>query len=192
MHADPSWPFIAASGHPLLSALWEIIVHGALAAFVVSPLAWRSRARWRLLALAFVGGIVLDLDHAIAAGSFSPAAMEELGRRPPTHSLLFALALSLTGLALVRSRQVAWGILAVLASHIFFDAAGGGVRWLYPLAEPESIPWAVCPAAILVLFATSWIVARAGAGDPSLPSGVLVNADPGDEHAGGELGRRVG
>jgi membrane-bound metal-dependent hydrolase YbcI (DUF457 family) len=192
MHADPSWPFIASPNHPLLSALWEILAHGTLAAFVVSPLVWRSPARRRLLALAFVGGIVLDLDHAIAAGSLSPGAMEELGRRPPTHSLLFALALSLLGLALFRSRRLAWGIFAVLASHLLFDAAGDGVRWLYPLAEPESIPWAVCPVGILALFAASWIVAHEEVAEPGRASGVLVDPHPVDEHAGGELGRRVG
>jgi hypothetical protein len=192
MQPQRSWPFIATPDHPFLSALWEVFAHGVLAAFVVGPLAWNSPQRWRLLGLAFVGGIVLDLDHAVAAKSLSPEAMESLSGRPATHSLVFATALALLGFTLTRRWVVAWGIFAILASHLLFDAAGDGVRWLFPLSRPDAIPWLACPAGIILLFAASLEVERRAAAPsgPPLPSPVDVN--PVDEHPRGEPGRGVG
>src|SRR6476659_3284845 len=102
MHSYPAWPFLAAPDHPLLSALWEIAAHGGLAVLVVLPLVWRSPRRSRLVLFAFVGGIVLDLDHAVAAGSLDPGAMEQISSRPPTHSLLFVSVPAVVALALTR------------------------------------------------------------------------------------------
>jgi membrane-bound metal-dependent hydrolase YbcI (DUF457 family) len=160
---------------------------------VVAPLVWRSRMRSRLLLLAFVGGVILDVDHALAAGTLSPGAMEELGRRPPTHSLAFAATLALIAYACTRRVLAAWAVLAIMGSHLLFDAAGGGVRWLYPLPEPESIPWLACPLGILLLFGVSLALTRSQA--PPLagsPAGSAIDAHPVDEHARRELGGRIG
>ena len=163
-----------------------------LAAFVIAPLVWRSERRPLLLLLAFIGGVILDVDHALAAGTLSPGAMEELVRRPPTHSLAFAATLTLIAYALTRRLLAAWGVLAVVVSHLLFDAAGGGVRWLYPLQEPESIPWLVCSLGILLLFGVSFALTRSSA----QPRGRFrpvspIDAHPVDEHPRGELGRRI-
>lgn len=195
MHSYPFWPFIASPDHPVLSALWEVLAHGVLAAFVVAPLVWRSRMRSRLLLLllAFVGGVILDVDHALVAGSLSPGAMEELGRRPPTHSVAFAATLALIAYALTRRVLAAWAVLAILVSHLLFDAAGGGVRWLYPLQEPESIPWLICPLGILLLFGVSLALTWSQSPPPERSrAGSSIDAHPVDEHARGELGGRVG
>ncbi len=164
-----------------------------LGVLVAAPLVWRSRRRSRLLLLAFVGGVILDVDHALAAGSLSPGAMEELGRRPPTHSLAFAATLSLIAYALTRRVVAAWAVLAIVVTHLLFDAAGGGVRWLYPLEEPESIPWLVCPLGILLLIGVSLALTCSQVPSAARPSvGSPIDADPVDEHARGELGRRIG
>jgi len=193
LHSYPSWPFLASPAHPFLSALWEVLAHGVIAAFVIAPLVWRSGKRSRFLLLAFVGGVILDVDHALAAESLNPGAMEELGRRPPTHSLAFAATLALIAYALTRRLLVAWGVLAVMVSHLIFDAAGGGVRWMYPLQEPESIPWLLCPAGILLLFGVSLALARSKVSPPARLRPVsAIDAHPVDEHARGELGGRIG
>jgi membrane-bound metal-dependent hydrolase YbcI (DUF457 family) len=159
MHPYHGWPFLAASNHPLLSALWEVLVHGSLGLVAVAPIVWRSRSR-RLAVLAFIGGIALDVDHAIAAGSLSPSAMEQLSHRPATHSLLFALCVALVALALTRRPILAWSLLAVLVAHLLFDAPGGGVRFLFPLRHPDAIPWLVCPIGIALLGGISALAAR--------------------------------
>lgn len=161
MHAHHGWPFLAAPHHPLLSALWELLAHGTLGLLVVLPIVWRSERRGRYALCAFAGGVALDLDHAIAAGSLSPRRMELLGDRPVTHSVLFVSALALAALAITRHALVAWAVLAVLLGHLLFDAAGGGVPLLYPVpGGAQAIPWLACPAGIAALAGISALLAR--------------------------------
>ena len=174
MHPYHGWPFLTSPHHPTLSAVGAVLIHGSISLFVVSPIVLRSNRRVLFAVLAFIGGPALDLDHVVAAGSLRPQALESLGHRPDTHSLLLAVALALVAFALTRRKLVAWSVFAVIVSHLLFDAAGGGEYWLYPLEHPDSIPWLACPIGIAVLFGISAIVARAG---PSLP-----HAHPIDGH----------
>ena len=112
-------------------------------------------------ALAFFGGVALDLDHVLAAGSFSPRAMEHLGHRPVTHSLLLAVVFALLVLGILRSKLVAWSVFAVIVSHVLFDAAGGNEYWLYPLSDTDSLPWIACPVGTAILYGISAVAARA-------------------------------
>jgi hypothetical protein len=107
-----------------------------------------------------MGGVALDLDHAVAAGSLSPRAMEHLGHRPDTHCLLLAVVLALLAYALTRRKLIAWSIFAVLVAHLLFDAAGGNEHWLYPLGQPDAVPWLACPVGIAVLVGISAVFAR--------------------------------
>jgi hypothetical protein len=179
-----AWPFLSEPHHPLLSALWAVLAHGLLSLFVLLPILLRS-ARPRLLAAAaFIVGFALDLDHPLAAGSLSPRAMETLGVRPATHSVLFVVAVTLLTLAVTRRRLLAWSLFAVLTAHLLFDAAGGAERWLFPLEHPRSIPWLACPVGLLSLLAISALLAR---GTRSLPDAHRV-----DQHPSRELRGSVG
>jgi membrane-bound metal-dependent hydrolase YbcI (DUF457 family) len=157
MHPYRGWPFLTSPQHPTLSAVGAFFIHGAISLFVVFPIVWRSDKRLLFGALAFLGGPAVDLDHAVAAGSFRPRALETLSHRPDTHSLLFALVLTLLAYILTRSKQLSWSILAIIVSHLLFDAAGGDEYWLYPLKHPNSIPWLACPLGIALLF---WVSTR--------------------------------
>ena len=183
MHPYHGWPFLTSPQHPTLSAAGAVVIHGFISLLVVLPLVLHSRRRVVFAALAFIGGPALDLDHVVAAGSFRPQALESLGHRPVTHSLLFAVALTLLALVLTRSKPFAWAVFAVIVSHLLFDAAGGGEYWLYPLQHPDSVPWLACPIGLAVLFGISAVVARAG---PSLP-----DAHPIAGHVRGERARAV-
>jgi membrane-bound metal-dependent hydrolase YbcI (DUF457 family) len=166
MHPYRGWPFLSAPHHPVLSAAWAVLIHGCISLVVVLPIISRSSRRLLFAAVAFIGGAALDLDHAVAAGSLRPEALETLGHRPYTHSLLLAVVLTLLTLALTRSKPIIWSVFAVLVSHLLFDAAGGNENWLYPLKHPDSIPWLACPVGIAVLFAISAVVARRGPSPP--------------------------
>ena len=183
MHAYSGWPFLSDPRYPVLSAVWAVLAHGAISLFAVLPIVLRSRRRVLFGSLAFIAGPALDLDHVVAAGSLNPRALEHLSHRPDTHSLLVAVALALLALALTRRKLVAWAVFAVVVAHLLFDAAGGGVYWLYPLESPDSIPWLACPVGIAVLLGISATVAHRG---QSLP-----HAHPVDEHLRGEVGGGV-
>jgi hypothetical protein len=161
VHSDRAWPFLSDPGHPLLSAIWAVLIHGVICSTAVAPLIWRSEHRIRNTLLAFAGGSAIDLDHFVAAGSLSLHAIETLGGgRPDTHSLLFVIALALVALALTRRAVVAWAVFAVNLAHLLFDAAGGGVHILYPSATPDALPWLASPIGALTLCAMSGVIAR--------------------------------
>jgi LexA-binding, inner membrane-associated putative hydrolase len=154
-----AWPFLSDPNHPFLSALWAVLVHGLVGIAVIAPIIWRSDHRVRYALLAFVGGSVLDLDHFVVAGSFSLHAIETLSGRPATHSLAFLVVLGLVTVALTRSWLAGWSVFAVNLSHLLFDAAGGGVRVLYPLAHPDGLPWLSFPLGALILLGASTVFA---------------------------------
>lgn len=187
MHPYHGWPFLSDPRHPVLSAVWAVFAHGSLSLLVVLPIVLSGKRLVLVGALAFIGGVALDLDHAVAAGSLSPSAMEHLGHRPDTHSLLFGLALAVLALALTQRWLVAWSVFAVVLAHLFFDAAGGGEYWLFPLERPESIPWLACPIGIGVLTFISWGVARAERSSPSSGHPSLANSDPIDVYLHGKV-----
>lgn len=169
MHPYRGWPFLTSPQHPTLSAVGAVFIHGAISLFVVLPIVLRSDKRVLYGVLAFIGGPAVDLDHVVAAGSFRPHALETLNHRPDTHSLLFALVLTALVYLITRSKQLSWSILAIIVSHLLFDAAGGDEYWAYPLKHPNSIPWLACPTGIALLF---WV-------------GKRIASDPSHEHSGG-------
>ena len=183
-----AWPFLADPRHADLTAASAVLIHGLIGILVLAPILVRSRRPFLFAALAFVGGVAVDLDHVVAAGSASPHAMEHLGDRPETHSLLLALALALVVLVVVRSTLLAWCVFAVFASHVLFDAAGGADRWLYPLSSSAALPWLICPASLVAFIAASFALARRlppGAGvlsparAPSPPASARGTVSPG-------------
>jgi membrane-bound metal-dependent hydrolase YbcI (DUF457 family) len=160
MHPYHGWPFLTSPQHPNLSAVAAVLIRGCISLLVVLPIVLRSERRVLFAILAFAAGPALDLDHVVEAGSIRPQALETLGHRPDTHSLLFAAALTLLTLALTRSRLIAWSVFAVVVSHLLFDAAGGNEHWLYPLKHPDSVPWLAFPVGIAALTLVSAIMIR--------------------------------
>jgi membrane-bound metal-dependent hydrolase YbcI (DUF457 family) len=159
VHPYPHWPFLSDPSHPILSVVWAVFVHGCISLLVVWPIVWQSRHRERNAVIAFIAGPAVDLDHVIAIGSLDPSRLEHIaGGRPVTHSVLFAVLLSLLILALTRRMLLAWSVFAVIVSHLLFDAAGGSERWLYPIEHPQSVPWLSCPIGIIVLTLISWLL----------------------------------
>ncbi|MGA2007503.1 MAG: metal-dependent hydrolase [Solirubrobacteraceae bacterium] len=167
MSSYSAWPFLSDPSHPFLSAVWAVLIHGVLGVLCVAPLIWRSGHRVGYGALAFIGGSVLDVDHFIAAGSLNLHTIETMSGRPATHSLGFVILLGVVALLITRRRLAAWAVFAVNLSHLLFDAAGGGVRVLYPLEHPDGLPWLACPIGTLALLAISTVLAGGLSRPPS-------------------------
>ena len=109
--------------------------HAALACLTVWPLAARSEER--LLCTAVIAALAIDIDHAVAARSVRPADTTALDRRPPTHSLLAAAAVSALVAALA-GRAHGWARFAALGSHLLHDAGDE--------AAPTPVLWPLRPA----------------------------------------------
>jgi hypothetical protein len=80
------WPFLSDPGHPFLSAVWAVLVHGCVSLLVVAPILRPSRHRTRYALLAFAGGSAIDVDHFLAATTLNLHTVETLSGRPATHS----------------------------------------------------------------------------------------------------------
>jgi hypothetical protein len=131
---------------PLLIGLADPAVHGLVAVLLVLPLWLRRVVDTPVAIVAVLAGVLIDVDHAIAAGSFNFKAMLSLPGRPLGHSFLvstLAAAGLALGLRLWRARYAAWWpfylFWVALASHIARD---GMTPWAWPWVAP-AIPAAV-------------------------------------------------
>jgi membrane-bound metal-dependent hydrolase YbcI (DUF457 family) len=151
---------------PYAIALYDPLVHAALAAAVVAPAVPRAGRGPLLTGIA--AGTLIDLDHPVAARSLSPAAMLSLDARPRSHSVLLALGTGAVCGA-VGGPVHGWAALAGLGSHLLRDAAGGGAPTplLWPWARSRRIArrWALAGTAALAV--GSWAVSRAAADRPA-------------------------
>ena len=125
---------------PLLIGLADPAVHGLVSVLLVLPLWLLGVVDLRVAVIAVLAGVLIDVDHAIAAGSFDFKAMLSLPVRPLGHSLvvatLVAAVLALT-LRYWDARHATWVpfylFLVSLASHIARD---GATPWAFPFAAP--------------------------------------------------------
>jgi membrane-bound metal-dependent hydrolase YbcI (DUF457 family) len=132
----------AAAGWPWLIALADPAVHALVAVALVLPLYGRGLLSPGLALLTVGLAVLIDLDHAVAAGSLHPARMISLPVRPLSHSLLFSLGAGALLAGLLRGRDYSFaGLLYLfalsLASHVLRDAIGShNTPWAWPLASP--------------------------------------------------------
>jgi LexA-binding, inner membrane-associated putative hydrolase len=151
----------SAPGQLTWAAL-DIAVHGAAAGLCA---VWLLPGYgWRPLASAIAAGILIDLDHAVAARSLDPLNMMSIGARPPTHSLLAAVLFGIVAgrlLGAVCGYAVAIGMLA----HLLGDAVEPpGVPLLVPfVANPTiQVPAGMLIGGMLAMALTSaWLTQRA-------------------------------
>ena len=78
-------------------ALADSAVHGLVALLVTAPIVRSAPTARQLVVLALVAGTLVDLDHFAAARPRSFWTATHLARRPPTHSVTFALLVSTAG-----------------------------------------------------------------------------------------------
>ncbi|MBI3072993.1 MAG: metal-dependent hydrolase [Deltaproteobacteria bacterium] len=114
-------------------AVYDGFMHGFQAVAVAIPILARAKfLTLKALAVAFVAGMALDLDHFVLAESVSLADAIAITQRPPTHSLAFAAAVGAVTLLWVRRPLMAWIVTASLAAHVLRDASTWVTPWLNP------------------------------------------------------------
>jgi len=129
-----------------------------VALLVTSPIIRSGPAPRQLFALAFLAGTLVDVDHFLAAGSRSLWTATHLEKRPPTHSVTFALLVSGGGYLFSGTFITAWIVFAALSSHVLRDASVGTAPILWPLGEWRIPRWAYWLGEVGLLAAPEWAV----------------------------------
>lgn len=120
---------------PILTALADPFTHGMITLLMVFGLYARSVIKLPTLLICCCVGVLIDIDHGIAAMSFHIKDWLVLTERPLSHSLLFALGAGVVfGLFHKKNRWVvAYAMSMCLASHVLRDATDvGHTPWNYP------------------------------------------------------------
>jgi membrane-bound metal-dependent hydrolase YbcI (DUF457 family) len=128
----------------------------------------------RPLVVAVVAATAIDLDHALAAGSFELGRLMGLGARPITHSVPAALVVGgLVGLAF--GRRLGYAAALGMLSHVLRDSLGppGVPLWLFDGRAHVVLPGLVVAGGVIGLSMLSLAVShrprapRAVAGAPA-------------------------
>lgn len=151
----------SAPGQLTWAAL-DVLVHGAAAGLCA---VWLLPGYgWRPLVSAIAAGILIDLDHAVAARSLDPLKMMSLAARPPTHSLVAAVLFGIVAgrlLGSVCGYAVGIGIVA----HLLGDAIEpAGVPLLAPFVTNPRIQISVVVligGMLAMALASAWLSQRA-------------------------------
>jgi len=112
----------------LLYVAFDSFMHLCLYLILAMPL---LKFRNEFIIGAFVL-IFIDTDHIVKAGSFQIKKLVSLGRRPYTHSLLFALISSLIVWFISRNFMLSYMIFISLVIHFLRDLTEGKTYFLFP------------------------------------------------------------
>jgi len=127
--------------------------HAGFAALVLSPTV--RRAGWGPLRAGIAAGLLIDLDHVVAARSIRIEATTGMPTRPRPHNLFLATAASAAAWR-TAGRRYGWAVFAGLWSHLLFDATdSSGAPLLWPVAGRDRVPVALFVAALGGLAAAS-------------------------------------
>lgn len=158
---------LVASGRPAwvsqhIWALTDVPVHILLGILVSLPLivrhGWNKQTLLRFT-LAGLVAMLIDLDHFIAAGSFSLYAATHLDYRQATHSLVFALFCFLIVWLTIHNSRDGLLVFMALASHVVRDASSGGTPFLLWPFYFSQIPIWIYYAVELGLGLVAWMAA---------------------------------
>lgn len=131
---------------PVAIAFVDPAIHGSVSFLLLLPFYFFQKVNTQMFIIGVSFGILIDVDHAVAAHSINIKAMLSLPARPITHSVLFAgiICILLTPFLYYYNRRlVPWLLIFYvsflsLISHVFRDAIDSCMTpWAYPL---ESFP----------------------------------------------------
>jgi hypothetical protein len=156
-------PALSSSAIPSGRSFWALVdsaLHGLAALLVTAPIIHSTSTAEQMIVLlgpAFLAGTLVDVDHFLAARSRSFWTATHLAKRPPTHSVTFALLLGTAGYLLSGSLSTAWVVFVALTSHVLRDASVGTAPLLWPLGDWRIPRWAYCVGEVGLVMASSWV-----------------------------------
>jgi hypothetical protein len=136
-------------------AYFDPLLHGLVSAAVVAPLGRRAQVA------SVAAGLVIDLDHAVAARSFQVDKMWTMPVRPPTHSVTVAVA-SGGVVGALAGPSYGWATFAGLLSHVLRDAVEAKTHVLWPWSPRDRVSERAFVAGTAALALASWAFSRAG------------------------------
>ncbi|KAK2179890.1 hypothetical protein NP493_465g00003 [Ridgeia piscesae] len=168
---DPSVISVFISENPLSRAAVDSATHGVIAAMswlLVTNLQMTTRNLMEVF-LSGVLGMVIDIDHFIAAGSLSLNAATSLTKRPFLHNSSLILIIFMLLYSLQQCRQfsgilasVPWIFLLAWTSHHMRDGIRHGL-WFAPFGSTQVIPkWlyigviSLCPLLLKAVVMLRW------------------------------------
>jgi membrane-bound metal-dependent hydrolase YbcI (DUF457 family) len=135
---------------PLVYAIKDEAIHLGFGLLVSLPLI--AAHGLKLLGFVLVFAVLIDLDHVIAARSFSIRRLITLSERPAGHSVSFALIAGLAIFIVLETPVYAWIAFASVLSHAMVDSADDiGSPILWPFAENVRITEAQRMLGIMLL-----------------------------------------
>ena len=142
---------------PLRHALKDVSLHLLFACLVNLPL-FVFRPGLDLVVVVVLFGVLIDLDHAVAARSISVSQMISLPMRPITHSFIFAFLSFLVVFAITGVRHLSWAALSSYVVHLLWDATGSKTTpSLWPSRQGIDIRRRHLIAGMVVLFLISFL-----------------------------------
>jgi membrane-bound metal-dependent hydrolase YbcI (DUF457 family) len=130
-------------------AYCDPFLHALVSAAVVLPLGRRA------IATSVAAGLLIDLDHPVAARSVALEPMWTLPRRPVVHSATVAAA-SGAAVGALAGRRYAWATFAGLLSHVLRDAVEGKTPVLWPWTDRRSVSTRTLVLGTAALTLGSW------------------------------------
>lgn len=128
---------ITTASAPILVGWLDPFAHGLLGLALSLPLIRKHGWKWGFIGV--LVSILLDVDHAVMAGSLDINAMISLPGRPFSHSFLFAFALSFL-ISIINTRAGGL-VLLVLLGHILRDTSSGTTPLFFPWDWQPWAPW---------------------------------------------------
>uniref|UniRef100_A0A1I8N9R9 Transmembrane protein 267 n=1 Tax=Musca domestica TaxID=7370 RepID=A0A1I8N9R9_MUSDO len=159
--------FVELTQHPLLKALADNATHAAIGALSGIAFAVQFYERtthffgWFLIFTCFACSSLIDIDHFIAAGSWSLEDATNLSRRPFLHCSSLIVLLLLAYLCTSCLNYFKWSLvlgvlLCAFITHHTRDAIRRGY-WFYPWGHTNKLPNL---AYILITVLTPYVVSN--------------------------------
>lgn len=124
---------------PMLIAIADPATHGLVSLLLIAPFIVFKQVDMQTGCIPISLGVLIDIDHIIAARSFNPADMVALLERPISHSILFSMIIAGVISVMLKSncKSLTFYMCFIsLISHVIRDAIdSNNTPWAFPFSS---------------------------------------------------------